>query len=492
MNNIFQKITSSLGNLKEEDLDIWIVPELLSFYKDKLSYLTYKSYGSSSNPVSSGAFKEQARESIRAACYSYLFKFEHWKTNRDLNAYLASSLNRLSNKLFNDVEGVKKLNIPICPGCKYFGNREYLFLEDKLLKCSICTQEVERLAVEFKNIGVKNFKNTILYESRIKIHKSFCLHSMAGYKCPECTRFIPKSLEGKFGISCPYPDCSFSGNITGLERKIHPVGFGRRNDLSMQTPAKFESSHNNSKDIQDYFQDDKTINPDVYIEMRENYENELETLTKVLEEQVSQVKRTNASGTLFQKLSMYEAYQNMLKKCPEDMVSYLVHRKQNTEYPIQSKIFQEYVKIIEESLPYDIEISKTEKYTVYSLTDPNIQLFLGKSEFDSVIKSDLCIPNETKETYVGTMTFKNYGPCFIGQVIDVVDKSTGLSIKDKIKNYTFVQIIMEDVLPGTEVTVTHFRIHSHYEMGALVYLQRIRRAVVDSAYYRLHGEHRVA
>ncbi len=489
LSNILNKIALSVQNLKEEDLDNWIVPELLDFYKEKISYLTYKSYGSSSNPVSNAAFKEQARSVLRISCHSFLFKMEHWRTGRDLNPYLLSSLKRLSGKLFCDAESVKKINVPICPGCKSLGNKEYLHQENNLLRCKFCTAEFERLTLDLKYKGNIDFKTTILFESRIKMHKSFALHSMSGFRCPECEGFLPKSLEGKFGISCPFPDCSFSGKADNLEKKIHPVGFSQRNDKSMQeSVTKFDNG--NEVEFQSLFSDDKNINPDIMIEMHENYEIELSTLKQVLEEQIQQVKRTNSSGTMLQKLSMYEAYQNMLEKYPEDMISYLVHRKQNTEYPIQSRIFQEYVKIIEDSLPYDIKIAGNEKYTVCSLTDPNLQLFLGKSEFDAVVDSNGIIPNNTKETYVGSTTFKDYGNCFIGQLIKIVNKRTGLSLKDNVKNYTFVQINMENVEPGTEVTVSHFRINSHYELGALVYLQRIRRRIVDSIYFRLNGKYR--
>ncbi len=60
------------------------------------------------------------------------------------------------------------------------------------------------------------------------------------------------------------------------------------------------------------------------------------------------------------------------------------------------------------------------------------------------------------------------------------------------KNYTFTEIYMEGVEPGLEVTVTHFRINSHYEIGATTNIQRVRKRIVDSVFYRLHGEKRVA
>ena len=48
----------------------------------------------------------------------------------------------------------------------------------------------------------------------------------------------------------------------------------------------------------------------------------------------------------------------------------------------------------------------------------------------------------------------------------------------------------KSVEPGTPVIVKHFRILPHYEMHSLVYLQRVRRAIVDSVYFRLNKKKR--
>jgi hypothetical protein len=180
------------------------------------------------------------------------------------------------------------------------------------------------------------------------------------------------------------------------------------------------------------------------------------------------------------------------------MVSYLVHRKQSADFPIQAKIFQEYVRLMQNALPCTI-IRGNKEYEIVSLMDPNISLFEGISVFDAAVRSDHTIPNNTVETYTGGRKFKDYGPCFIGLVIDVIDRRTkdaeseGKSIRDKVTDYSFVQIkVSDDVSPGTPVTVKHYRMASHYEMGSLVYLQRIRKRLVDSVYFRMHKKKRVS
>src|SRR5690606_4475870 len=98
----------------------------------------------------------------------------------------------------------------------------------------------------------------------------------------------------------------------------------------------------------------------------------------------------------------------------------------------------------------------------------------------------------TVERYVGGDEFKDYGPCFIGMIIDVINKKTGKSIKDNVVNHSFAQInVNMDVEPGTNVIVKHFRLDSHYELGGLVFLQRARKRIVNSVYYRLNKQKRV-
>lgn len=497
--SIIEKINKYAQLAVEDDLDSWIVPELVKYYSDRISWLATKAYGNSatgSSSVASLAFKERAKAEIRSGANTFLFKSLHWKTGRDINSYLLTCLKRLADRINWDNDNVKKFNAPICPGCKNLGNRVFLTPEDKLWKCETCFSEANRLPDEIKVLKDKPKKlkqdrdNILLFESRLRMHRAFSVHSRKGYRCVDCVRFIPESLNGEFGISCPYADCKFFGKIEELEIMLHPVGMAQRSMLSLNyTP---QNNDKNNHQIQDNIAADN-INPDVHMEIHETFKIEFEQLSEVIEEQIKSVRRVNSAGTLLQKLVMYEAYQKMLKEYPEEMISYLVHRKQASEFPIQARIFQEYAKMMQESLPYTI-VRGENRYDVCSLTDPNIQLFTGVSEFEATIRDDYSIPNNTVESYVGGIKFKDYGPCFIGMLIDVVDIKNKKSIINNVKNYSFCEINMNsnEVEPGTKVLVKHFRIDSHYEKGGLVYLQRVRKKIVDSVYYKLNHKKRIA
>lgn len=489
MSDIFKQINEVASFLSKEDLNKWVVPKLMEHYFYKLNYLAVKTYGTNGvcNPVAKKAFIENAKEEIHKAVETFIFKSEHWKTGRDLNTYLLTCLNRLSDRLVSDKDSIKKINVPICPGCKFLDRREYMVQDGQFWRCQNCTSDYERIRSEVA-LAKENddFSLVMKLESRSNMFRAFAKHSRKGYRCGDCTRFIPESFNGENGISCPYPDCMFFGDVSKLELMAHPVGLSNRIDLSLQTKIESDS---NEKEIQDLFIA-PNVNADSHIEMKQSFDIEYKVLNEVIEEQLKAVKRTNHAGTMLQKVLMYEAYNNMVKSFPEDMVSYLVHRKQASDFPIQSKIFQEYVSLMQDSLPYSI-VKENSTHEVVSLLDPKISLFEGVSKFDAQVKSDGTIPNNTKETYTGGRKFKEYGPCFIGMVRDIKDKSTGQSLKDKIKEYSFVKIKMDDeVKSGTQVEVVHYRIPSHYEMGSLVYLQRIRKKIVDKVYFKMYGTKR--
>lgn len=495
MTDIIQQINDVASLISEEDLDEWIVPKLLDHYSSKINSLANRTYGVSLVRTDDGpsvaqlAFRERAKSELRNALYTFIFKSEHWKTGRDVNTYLLTSLNRLSDRVRWDLESVKKINALVCPACKFLHKREFLTPFGNFWKCGECTGEQDRAERGIKQLKSEGNTGSVLIklEARLNLFKSFSIHSRRGYRCPDCERFIPESCNGPHGISCPYPDCMFFGEVAELEKMAHPVGLTQRNNLSLQT--SIDNDNKDGASIQDMFAAE-VVDPDVQMEVNENFRNEYKLLTDVINQQLSAVKRNNASGTMLQKVLMYEAYINMLNKFPEDMVSYLVHRKQNADFPIQAKIFQEYVRLMQNALPCTITRGNKE-YEIVSLMDPNISLFEGISVFDAIVRSDQTIPNNTTETYTGGRKFKDYGPCFIGMVIDVVDRRNGKSIRNEVVDYSFVQIkVGENISPGTPVTVKHYRMASHYEMGSLVYLQRIRKKIVDKVYLKTYGKKR--
>jgi hypothetical protein len=182
---------------------------------------------------------------------------------------------------------------------------------------------------------------------------------------------------------------------------------------------------------------------------------------------------------------MLQAFRNLTISNPVDIVYYLVHIKQNSEIKIQAKIFQEFVSLMENALPLTV-YKENEPVEIFSLADPDLNIFTGRSVYSAAVKNNKA-PNETIETYIGSKTLKNHGPCFIGKLLKVTNKATGECLLNKVKNYSFVEIELEGVTDGTEVEVVHLRIPSHYEINSMVYLQRIRRNIVDRVYVRKNG-----
>lgn len=486
MSDIFAQIIKNVNKLEYTNLEQWVIPELMNFYDKNLNYFAKMAYGynNSVSSIAIRAFKEKSKAELKSALETFLFKKEHWKNNRNLNSYLLSCFRRLSNRLYWDQHIIKSCSILICPACKYYGRKEKLVNESGVLRCNYCTNETERLSYELKKASSSKAAEL---QRDYKFHALFSSHSVKGFKCPECLCFIPESLNINGKLICPYPRCIFIGGVDDLTIMNHPRASTARSTLSMN---KIISKPNHSVvEFQDIFESDN-IDPSFYINIKEQFDNEFKIISQVINEQIKTIKRQNNSSTIRQKLLMYQAYQNMLLMHPEDMVSYLARVKRDSNFPLQAKIFQEYAFLIENSLPFTIK-KGGKKINIMSLTDPNLALFKGISEFESKINSDYIILNNTKEEYVGGRLFKNYGKCFIGKIIDIKYKKNDKSIKNEIKDYSFVQIQMKNfVEAGESVVVKHFRILPHYEMNSMVFLQRIRRQIVDSVYFRINKKKR--
>lgn len=492
--DIIAKINEKAESLEEKDLNDWVISDLMALYKGRIDAHAQRVYGAASGSVAKNAFRESAKETLLRGLNTFIFKSQHWRTGRDINTYLLTCIKRLADQIFWDQSSAKRANLLICPACRELGTKAWLNSEAKHWRCPVCTIELDRLTDTIKNKKITG-SDLAAARSRMQLHKSFALHSRRGYRCgePSCNRFIPETLNGKFGIQCPYPDCDFFGNVEDLHDMSHPSALTHRQMISLNAPLKNGSSNGGSAtanqiSMQDMLKGDE-ISPDEKIAIKQSFKNEYSVLMTIIDQQIAGVKRTNSNGTKIQKLLMYEAFKSMCQKNPEDMVSYLVHLKQSTDVPIQVRIFQEYIELLENALPFTIE-KRGEKIDIISVSDPYLGLFTGLSVFDAVVKDNGSIPNNTIETYTGSRMYKMFGPCFIGKLIDVVDKATGESVLSKIKSYSFVQI-ESSLPPGTNLTVSHYRIPAHYEMGNLVFLQRIRRHLVDKVYFRLHGNKRI-
>jgi hypothetical protein len=476
LDNPIKVINERASTLTEDDVD-WIVEELMDHFSGRIHSLTAYVYGSERG-VSLAAFKEYAAQTLRKGAYTFLFKSQHWRSGRSIGPYIATCLSKLADGLKSDIDFVKKVSIPVCPACKTLGEREFLVHEGRLMRCPTCTKESVRLE------AIKERSSREEFEYRIR--KVFCQHSRKGHRCPGCDRFIPESFtkaSDNGRISCPYDNCDWFGMESELESMTHPLAQSSGMTISMNAPmSKNVSSSTSETELGDMF-DAHAVNPDIRMEQSEKYYNELKIARTVLKTQKERLE-CQSKSKIIKKYMMYKAFETLLDQDPEGMISYLIRGKSLGERPIQSLIFQKYIQLIENSLPFDT-INNGTKVEVYSLLDQSLNLFLGTSEYQAYVRESGFVSNNTHEIFVGS---KCNGPCFIGWLCDVTDENNN-SILSEVEYYTFSSIKMKNTVPqGTLIKVVHFRIPPHYEMYSLVNLQRTRRKIVDSIYKRLHGE----
>jgi hypothetical protein len=469
LDNLINSTKERIPTLKEEEVGE-VVDVFLDYFSNKIISLSNYVYGS--NAVALASFKEQSAKTLDNAVRTFTFKSQHWRTGRDIEHYLASCLNRLAYNISSNIDCKKKVISTICPACKALGNKEFLFYDNKLLKCAACCKEVERL---------ENQKRTAREEYEYRIRKVYSFHSKKGYRCPSCDRFIPKSFIGnQIRVSCPFDNCDWFGIASELEIMPHPMGQNNSVAISLNNPVIKGPGDNVKTEFQDIL-DAKSINPDLLIEKENEYKLEYNTIKDVLSIQTSRLEMVNKEKNI-KKLLMYTAFEKILENDPAAMIGYLIHGKSYAERPIQSLIFQKYVQLVENKLPF--KVKGDEGYTdAYSLLDPNLALFLGISEYISYVKDSGFVDNNTHEVFTGA---KCNGPCFIGMLCDIKNND-GISLLKEVEYYSFSNIKMKSTVgKNTMVKVTHFRIPPHYDMYSLVNLQRVRKKIVESVHRKLN------
>ncbi len=83
--------------------------------------------------------------------------------------------------------------------------------------------------------------------------------------------------------------------------------------------------------------------------------------------------------------------------------------------------------------------------------------------------------------YIGSRKGSIAKPYYIGKLLSITDNKNKKPIIDFVKEYSFSKIKLKDISPGLDVTVSHLRIPPHYQMGGMVYINRIRKKIVDKA-----------
>ena len=423
------------------------VKEFISKNIDTINILSSKVFNRDAK-TSLPAFQEIIFIELKKACYSFI---NNNHNTHYIDSYFFSSINRIIKKL--NAEG--KSSVYICPACKFLKKFSILEVFKNKLTCSSC----------------KDLSISALAEWEKEFALQFSKHNKKGFKCIDCGNFIPDN--GSQVIRCPYPQCIFVGKAEMLSYMQHPT-----------VKANLEIPILDEKRIGTFEQMGSIIC------LKEDFSEYLKILSTIIESQSNMIQFKSYESTIINKLCMYKAYKNILDKFPNEMISYLIFMNKNVK--IQHKIFQEFIKNLENSLPFTFK-KNNKLYTVNSITDNNLCIFDGISEFEAVVNNKSEILNNTQELYVGGRKGAYCRPFYIGKLLDVVDVETKRSLLDKVQEYTFTKILMQsDITSGQKVFVRHLRVYPHYQMGGMVHLNRIRRNIVDRAYFILNGKKRKA
>lgn len=263
------------------------------------------------------------------------------------------------------------------------------------------------------------------------MHKTFSVHSRTGYACQKCTRFVPDNIEST--LICPYPNCSAIFDKTNLKKKQHPKHSAVNSEIqSIQSPIQ---------NILDKIQEDVIYG--------------------------------SHSSTIPLKTAAIEAFQYISITQPKQFLEYLT---ESTRYGFQHKLFQAFTDALEKKLPYVI-FKKKKPIHIDNLLHEQLSIFSKISSFDGVVNDDLIVTNNTSDYYTSNKSSKTT-QLFIGKLLSI-DDTAGNSLINNVVDYSFHMIKLKNVQPLTNVVVSHLAIPPHYQMGGMVYLNRLRQEIAE-------------
>lgn len=429
------------------DVDAMIEEFLFTYHSSLVNI--HQIYFKTGNQLSLFALIALLRDELRTGCVAFINKGSPMD---ELKPYLFYIVNAYCRKLSSTPD--KKRAEYICPGCFFLGIAT-LVTFDKTFQCDECQTQL-KVATDPKQVS---------------FYKAFAVHNKRGYRCPDCSRFIPHPLENTSTIACPYFDCMFVGEYKDLRSMHHTT--------SQTNPEKL---------VLDVMQDgnrfvkDNLVSGDVSVlttlEMKEDLQHKIDVIKDVIDSQISHVAYSGSDFTIKHKQLVYQSFNILLQRQPEEMIGYLLEGTRSGGF--QHKVFQEYIKLLEGDLPFFIK-KGNKRHRVDNLLSEHLCIFAGISVFDSIITDRLDVKNATTEYYIGGRKASYTQPYYIGKLLNVLHTQTKEPLLHLVKEYSFSRIRFKDIKPGTPITVTHLRIPPHYQMGGMVYVNRVRKKIVERA-----------
>ncbi len=320
----------------------------------------------------------------------------------------------------------------LCPGCLFHGNNEYCFIKNNILYCLKCT---EKSSYSYNDDKSKKFYHT------------FMKHAKSGYRCLDCKRFIPHPHDYSIKLICPYFDCYSVIDFASAKKMHHPKSLIADADADADACTPIHTPEHNKSLI--------------------NIDNDLLKIYNAIIYCKNMTIYNSHDFTFKLKYLSYESIENIFNKNPDKLCKYLLYNSRSGGF--QHKFFQEFIRIIELSLPILFK-KKNSFVRIESILDLN--LFDGLSTFVTEINDNMQIKNATDESYMSK-------PYYIGKLLSINDSESGQSLIDKVTEYSFSKIKMINVKPNTRVIVRHLRIPPHYQTGGMSYINRARQNIIN-------------
>ena len=436
---------SRLGYIGISDIDV-LVSDFVEEYRHGISSI-HRFHFSNHDELALNAFIAEISGELKGGCISYVNNHDSLE---GLGSYLFYIVNVNAKK--RTEYKPKKATEYLCPGCLFLGKTNLIIDNRGILSCDECNSSLQSA----KDPKIIEFLNVFVH------------HSKKGYRCADCGRFIPHVNDDI--VICPYLDCCFVGNANDLKRMNHPSAQSNLEKLVSDVSIVNATS--------------STVSANDSLEAKTELFNQLSVIRNTINNLKNSVPYTSTNFTALHKQQAYQAFMNLLEKYPEGMVDYLLFNSRSGGF--QSKIFQEYIRLIEESIPFCYQKGK-KVFRVESLLDDNLSLFEGISIFEAIVTDKCEVKNNTQEFYIGGRKASYVKPYYIGKLLNLVDPN-GTSLLDNVLEYNFSKIRLHDVKPGTTVTVTHLRVPPHYQMGGMVYINRARKKIVTKSLVVLENE----
>lgn len=479
-----ENIISDIQNAKYdissiEKLIIEILP-ILQSHIDFISSKIIPKITTGDLSLSKQAFQLRVNNVVKYALSTYL-QNKKWEDDAKLYPYLLKTISRFGESIISENSCESKNNISqhICPACKEYKMREVLLFDGTNFICNNCNLKIDDINKEIANCGSDPIKLDYL-EKKLYFIKSFSKHSKTGVRCPSCNKFVPESCYiGEFLI-CPYLKCN--ADCTGAESMRHPVQSIKRNSVDIDHKSKFLEGATYSNLFCSESQNAFSILKD-----EQELVNKNNTIKSVIEMQ----KLTQCSlRKMPNKHCMYQAFQNVLENHTEDMVKYITIGGQREGVSIQSLIYQEFGKLIEERLPISF-FSKGEQTLITNPLDKRLHLYDGVHQFSNYIDQYGIIKKKIQYRLDDVTLEKTptKDDSFIAKIFSIEDQY-GNNLMNYIDEYNFCSIKMKNIeqtKPGTILTVKYYSIRPNYTLGSMIYVQRIKKKLMESTNRKLNS-----